>query len=508
MTRFPVVVRTRAESGAGSFERISKSLTSLLESRLPPQADVLVGRDASSDPRLEPFISALKCSHKRLRVMESATLEVAAREYPDAPFLVTAENDVSYPHDWLEKLIEASEELARIGLKAIVSGESAGAQAPHARIALPRSQASLVWRQRGRMWLLPREVCATVGPFRDEGIDIEARICHTARLHGVAIVCLEPGIVAHPRWLEQVRSGARRLAWRARGGAVGGPARILGPVRWGSEWVHEGEIPGGQSRAICNLQELLGLGWDEAEAVRRARSMLEARAPGPFAITAVGSGSTPGGAVAEHAWSYWPSLRELKRYWPQALRDPLDIACTILSELAPLHSRGLVHNKARLENVYQDRVTGRVALAWLGIEPHSGTRLWSDDDSLIERLSNALSARTARAIRERYATRFLEFVAPEVIDGVAASPASDVFAAAAVALRACGEELETLSTLRARRRQWEAGVFPEVPRGFPIEAETFLAKCLETNPARRFSGAREALASLTKSAAVHRQSVR
>ena len=59
MAHIPIVMKAWAGSEAHDFEYIRRSLPSLLASKLPPNARILIFDDCSTDPRLGIFLKEI-----------------------------------------------------------------------------------------------------------------------------------------------------------------------------------------------------------------------------------------------------------------------------------------------------------------------------------------------------------------------------------------------------------------------------------------------------------------
>ena len=109
--RFPIVMKTWADSEAHDFEYISRSIPSLLRSDWPKGAEILVFDNGSTDPRLRPFLHEVAKQDGRVRVFTQEKNQgpnlgqvdayaFVEAEYPDAQFFVNVDDDVIYNPHW------------------------------------------------------------------------------------------------------------------------------------------------------------------------------------------------------------------------------------------------------------------------------------------------------------------------------------------------------------------------------------------------------------------------
>jgi len=518
----PIVMKTWAGADPRDFEYAQRSLPSLLKSDLPEGTEVVIFDDCSTDPRLGLFLKELADQDKRVRLFchsvnkgpnrgqAEAYVEVA-RMFPDAPLFVNVDDDVIYHRSWLRRLLEAKHVLNGYGMSGILTALNMPFRRPFARLKAEGGTYLFKWKQPALNWLISREIYERVGPFVDEGIAYDTVYSHWLRLHGYPIICLKPSyaqnIGAHgaysvdgtttaddfvgegdgyrfPRRAGQAfvwhaASWGRRFQRRRQSGL-----NMFAPVRWGSELVYEGWV-GLDRRPVA---------YFHADDTPRLTEVQRIQHENPYGIRCIHRRSADGlPAVVECGWRFLPSLRDCRKYPGLApTAAPGDILKALVAELIPFHSAGVVHNKVRLENVYWDRPQRSLYLAWLGTEPVSGRGPLMVRERAIELFGSALDRWADAEVREGFAARYLATVAPEVLAGEASTPASDVYAVAAmVLLFFSDQDIATVTRVNELREGWTRGAF-RLRAGLRIEPlEAILRKCLAADPRERYRDALE-----------------
>jgi glycosyltransferase involved in cell wall biosynthesis len=542
MAHIPIVMKAWAGSEAHDFEYIRRSLPSLLASKLPPNARILIFDDCSTDPRLGIFLKEIARSDSRVEVIvnecnkgpnwgqEDAYRRVVD-EFPDAPYFVNVDDDVIYNKLWLDRLIAGWRDLERLGIRGVHTALNMPFRPTKARVEVNRRTYLLKWRQPALNWLIPRDVYERVGPFIDEGIAYDTVYSHWLRLHGLAVICMKPSYVqnigvfgAYAKddtttsldfvgdgdWVSYVASRlhAARFLLRRLPGAV--RRRIAdtdsyeAPLRWGAEWVFEGRSGDGELTAFVPIHQQLELGWDGGALEARVEAYRRVQGEGGrFALLRLTKTTSGELLQVEHSWNANPNVSEVRRLKDVVYLPPShELFTSVLRSFETLHDAGIVHNKVRLQNLYIDPATREVHLAWLGMEPPPGVDLLADLRGTIRRLSLATDRRARLSVRERHAVRWLECVAPEIARGGAATVRSDIYSAAAATICAYAPEISTVEELQARGRQWITGVRAEnLPMSVAALAPV-LSRCLTPSPDARYGSVREVLAELSRTCSV------
>src|SRR5687768_16013669 len=168
-SRVPIIMKTWAGADPLRFEYISRSIPSLLRTRLPEHCEILIFNDASTDPRLMPYLESVAASDRRVRIVTNETnkgpnwgqedaFAFVETEYPDAPYYVNIDDDVLYNREWLTRLLVARKDLATLGLDGVFTALNMPFRRPHARLRTPLGEYLLKWKQPALNWLVPREV--------------------------------------------------------------------------------------------------------------------------------------------------------------------------------------------------------------------------------------------------------------------------------------------------------------------------------------------------------------
>lgn len=518
-------MKTWAGEAAHDLEYIRRSIPSLLASDLPAGAELLVYDDCSPNPEVRRLLEEVARRDDRVRLVfgdvnrgpnwgqEFIYRQVEA-DYPDAPYYVNVDDDVVYHRDWLTRLVDAWQVLGGLGIHGIHTALDMPFRRAEAAVRVAGRRYHLKWKQPALNWFIPREVYAAVGPFVDEGIAYDTVYSHWMRLRGYPVIAMTPSYVQNigllgayadddtttsrdflgegegdglPRRLGRaLRYTVNRIPDRVRGWTDTAPARY-GPIRWGTDFVFDGRAADGAERALFAPLEGLGAAQGQARVLARVAEVRAAQGPEAFAL--LGPHFDRHGTLkwVESEWRFTPNLREARGLGPGAGGlDPRRLLQALAHQVAPLHARNVVHNKIRLDNVYvtAEGPGPRVRLAWLGTEPLPAMLAGGGTGDSVAALSGALNRWARPETRERFAAGFLEAIAPEIGDGAAPSPASDVYAMAAVVALSQDAPPITLGALAERRDRWTAGRFPDALLADPALAD-LLATCLQPDPARR-----------------------
>jgi glycosyltransferase involved in cell wall biosynthesis len=520
MTRFPIVMKVWAGSEAHDFEYVRRSIPSLLRSALPRGAEVLLFDDCSTDPRLAAFLRDVASRDSRVRVFTNATNKgpnrgqadafvTVAAEYADAPFFMNVDDDVVYHRQWLTRLLEAKDELECLGLTGILTALNMPFRAPCAEVRTANHRYLLKWKQPALNWLIPRDVYCRVGPFADDGIAYDTVYSHWLRLHGLPIICVTPSYVqnigtfgayskdgtttAHDfvgeddgvspltrtmhTGLSAVSALQRRISESIHG------IRTIAPIRWGSYLMYEAVGRDGETIVVSRMEDAMRAGWEREELVRRADEIKKAQPTSPLCLRAVKRSMRGVPILTEYHWTFLPTLREVKhlasRYRDM---DARQILSAVVRDLSQFHRSGVVHNKIRQDNIYVGPHGRDLHLAWFGTEPPQ--QRTADNAWLIGAFGGAVHRQASAEVRERYAVRYLESVAPEVLAGDRPTPRSDVFAVGAAILRHLGEEIETWADLNRVKAEWATGHSARSIDG-SSEIHALLMRCVSRDPSQR-----------------------
>ncbi len=515
------------------MDYITRSIPSLLASRLPEEIEVVIYDDCSPNPALGAFLRQVAQHDSRVRIIRGTEnkgpnlgqqdiyAQVVA-EYPDAPYYVNVDDDVVYHRDWFVHLATARSDCRAVGLRGVFTALNMPYRAAHSSLVTGGRKYLLKWKQPALNWLIPRDVYEAVGPFRDEGIAYDTVYSHWMRLRHFPVICLSPSYVqniglvgayatddtttsldfvgegghasALRRWTHAARYKLRRFPDRVRR-IFDAAAQQIAPVRWGTEFVHEGISGAGQSVAMFSFDDAERLGWTKEAAARRAVEVQQACPEGSAGILAVRKNRNGMPVWVECRWQFSPNLRELATLGlPQERPDAVTLFQSIVRQLLPLHQRRVAHNKIRQENIYLEGEEQTLRLTWLGTEPCPGINLQEQgEDRTIAMLSGALNRWARNAVRETFAARYLDSVAPEVIQGRPATPASDIFAAAAVTALQTVPPVQTLEALRHLRHRWATGHFAELRQLGDAKVRRVLEQCLSSDPAQRPADAMEVM---------------
>lgn len=530
MTKIPLVMKAWAGTEPHDLDYITRSIPSLLASRLPPAIEVVIYDDASPSVELQRYLADTARRDPRVRIIrgeenkgpnrgQQDVYAQIADDYPNAPCFINVDDDVVYHRDWLTELFAAQRACGALGFTGVFTALNMPYRRPHAVLKSAGRTYLLKWKQPALNWLIPRDLYRDVGPFRDEGIAYDTVYSHWMRLKHYAVVCLAPSYVQNigllgayatddtttscdfvgegagrPRaaaWVDAARYHLRRVPARARR-ALDRTADRVAPVRWGSEFVHEGLARDGRSVAMYSFDDAARLGWDRQRAADRVDAVREADPAGAAGIVALRRNRAGVPVWVECDWRFAPTLRERAALALAPAPDGGDVFIALLRQLAPLHAHGVAHNKLRQDNVYC-APDGTVRLAWLGTEPCPGIALGADAETEA-RLSGALNRWATPATRVACAVHYLESVAPEVLRGEAATPRADLFAAAAVAMLAAAPPVEGWAQWQQVRARWASGEASGTSTWSNPQAWAVAKRCLATDPHLRPADARAALA--------------
>lgn len=531
MRKIPLVMKVWAGSEPHDMEYISRSIPSLLASHLPDGLEVIIYDDCSPNTGLREFLKTIANRDARVRIIHGTenkgpnlgqqdVYRQIVDEYPDAPYYVNVDDDVVYHRDWLTRLLTAQSNCRRLGLNGVFTALNMPYRKEHTVIMTQGERYLLKWKQPALNWLIPRDLYDDVGPFRDEGIAYDTVYSHWMRLKNHPVICMTPSHVQNigllgayatddtttcrdfmgegmgdsrlTRLGRSVHFTLRRLPDRLRR-ALDEAATPVSPIRWGTEFVHEGMGHNGESIAMFSFDDAVRLGWDKHAAARRVIEVQQADVPDAAAILALRTNRQGDPVWVEVRWRFAPNLRELVTLdLPYRKPEPGAIFRAIIRQLIPLHDKRVAHNKIRQDNIYLADDGADIHLVWLGTEPCPGISFAEQSSArTVEMLSGALNRWALQETREECAARYLESVAPEVARGQPATPASDVYSAAAVVALGLYTPIRTLDQLAQIRRRWEQGVFSELDPIKDATARSVIKQCLATDPAARPKNARQ-----------------
>lgn len=533
MTKIPLVMKTWAGDAPHDMDYISRSIPSLLASKLPENIQIVIYDDCSPNQALRDYLKSIADRDHRIRVIfgeqnkgpnlaQQDIYRHIVNEYPEAPFYLNVDDDVIYHRDWLTRLTQAYHGCHEIGRVGVFTALNMPYRAPFEEISAGGMRLLLKWKQPALNWLIPRNVYQAVGPFRDEGIAYDTVYSHWMRLKGYPIFCMAPSYVQNIGLLgayatddtttaldfvgtspiARIRHAAgfhlRRFPESLRH-QFGQAAKMISPVRWGTEFVHEGIRRDGTPVAIYTLDDTQRMGWKPDQAAARVEQLARAyQDGGQGGLSPVLRRNREGKPVwIECPWRFMPNLRELKWLKLPDPPSPRAIMHALLDQLKLLHAQAVVHNKIRLENVYVDPQTGSLHLAWLGTEPCTGQDFTqTPKDNLVAQLSGALNRWARPDVREMFCRRYLDCMAPEVLTGQPATPRSDIYSAAAATIFFMQPDQDPSGDfLRSREPEMLARI--ESIRQNDPALHGLLLKCIASQPNQRPGDATLALRLLT-----------
>lgn len=522
MKKIPLVMKVWAGAEPHDMDYITRSIPSLLASTLPETFEVVIYDDCSPSADLKHFLQAVAKRDRRVRLIHGTEnkgpnlgqqdiYSQVVGEYPAAPYYVNVDDDVIYHRDWMRQLLAARHNCQTLGLNGVFTALNMPYRSAHSVLSTRGRRYLLKWKQPALNWLIPRDLYEEVGPFRDEGIAYDTVYSHWMRLRQYSVVCLTPSYVQNIGLLgayatddtttsrDFVGEGggrsvlargydAARYTWRRLPDVLrrqmDDAAHQVAPIRWGTEFVHEGITRDGASVAMFSFEDAVRLGWDKNTAARRVREMQQTGVAGVVALRHNRAGLP---VWVECDWAFSPNLRELGTLnLPQRIVAPETVFQALIRQLLPLHGQNVVHNKIRQDNVYLRDDDSPVRLAWLGTEPRPGVD-WAGQGRprTVEMLSGALNRWALPALREGCAARYLESQAPEVMRGEPPSPQSDLFAAAAVAALSISDPIHTLDQMEHVRGRWAAGDFSGWAALADTRTRSLMAQCLASSPQAR-----------------------
>ncbi|HEY3334785.1 MAG TPA: serine/threonine-protein kinase [Candidatus Limnocylindrales bacterium] len=228
----------------------------------------------------------------------------------------------------------------------------------------------------------------------------------------------------------------------------------------------------GRTVAVKRLHP--GLAHDPSSRARFRREVEAARAVShPSAVGILDAGDGPDGAWLAMDYLAGGSLADRLRGGAMAPETVTSIGADIAGALAAVHAAGLVHRDVKPSNILLD-VDGRARLADFGIARGEATEVLED----------------VTAAGDVVGT--LRFLPPEVLEGGAATPASDVWALGAVLYEAVSGrppfDASSPASLVASQRS-----MPGLPTHDPLLSGQLLAM-LDADPAARPTAAEAARA--------------
>lgn len=538
MKTIPLVMKVWAGAEPHDMDYIRRSIPSLLKSRLPDDLEIVIYDDCSPNSSLWQYLREIANKDSRIRLLRGVEnkgpnlgqqdlYKQIVEDYPAAPYYINVDDDVVYHRDWLRQLLAARKECRSLGLNGIFTALNMPFREPHSVLTTRTRKYLLKWKQPALNWLIPREIYETVGPFHDEGIAYDTVYSHWMRLKNLSVICLTPSYVQNIGLLGayatddtttsldfvgegdnafNLRQRVHALRYRLRRlpdavrGLISDSARQIAPVRWGTEFVHEGVTRSGDSVALFSFEDAVRLGWDTSVAAERVQAVQRADPNGSAGILGLDRNRKGVPIRAVCRWEFCPNLRELATLGlAQSQPGPEVIFRALLEQLYTLHENGVVHNKVRRDNVYWADEGKPLRLAWLGTEPCPGMNFLEQKQTrTIDLLSGALSRWPLASTREEFAARYLESLAPEVLRGEPATPQSDLFSTAAVVALTLGGPIITIEQLWHRRRCWAEGSFRELDRVKDEKTRLALEHCLKSSPSERPVNAKTVLQGLDR----------
>ena len=241
-----------------------------------------------------------------------------------------------------------------------------------------------------------------------------------------------------------------------------GPFRLLGVLGSGGMGrVYLGESPAGRRVAIKVIRA--DLAEDPVFRVRFQREVTAARSVSPLYTAAVVDADT----TAQAPWfatTYidGPSLTVLvEAQGPLAAGAVLTLGAGLAEALASIHSAGLVHRDLTPGNIILDDAGPHIIDFGIAIAPNA-TKLTTD----------------------RMMLGTPSYIAPEVIEGHPAGPASDVFALGAIlAFAVLGKHLVNEGPMHAQILQIVRARFDL--EAVPKEIRPLIVRCTAANPGER-----------------------
>lgn len=180
----------------------------------------------------------------------------------------------------------------------------------------------------------------------------------------------------------------------------------------------------------------------------------------------------------------------LREQGPLSAGEASMIGMELCRALAALHQAGLVHRDVKTQNVMREAM-GRIVLMDLGVGQE------------IDELGDAGERRALAG------TPF--YMAPELLDGATATPASDLYSLGVILYRLVTArfpvEARRLSELKAAHASGEVRLLRDLRADLPPNFVSVIERCLAHEPARRFASAGELEQALAQSIGVGEERV-
>ena len=525
--RVPIVIKTWAGDEKHDLKYIMKSLPSLLSSDLPDWVDVVIYDDFSSSTALKDYLSRLHKANEKIRVIlgktnlgpngaQVAVYKYIDNEYPQAPFYINCDDDVIYHKKWLKMLLEAKNICDRKNIKGVFSALNMPFRKEIQRIKISEQLWGLLkYKQPALNWLIPKQIYNEIGGFVDEGIAYDTVFSHWLRLCGYSVICLKPSYVQNIGKIgayskdstttaedflneKNICSNFFYILWRkyvkkSYSYLTRKPIFFdISPIRWGADMVYQGEDRNGKKNAFCFSQDAMNWGWTQESYNKRVigvRPLLIEEAMGINKIITNRKGDIN---TLCFRWEFLPNLRENK--WlsedKKCNLSIFSLLTQLTNTLCKFHKAGIVHNKIRLENIYLSRIEKSANLTWFGNELSDNFAFPEAHKDILDIFSKALDQKANSTIKEKFATRFLETVAPEVIKGQRPSFQSDIFSLGALLLCYMDNDFEKISVWEKKRKNWYKGDFCIDRDNYPNDKlKEILLKCVAEDPKDRFRDA-------------------
>jgi len=377
MTKIPLVMKTWAGDAPHDMDYIARSIPSLLASQLPENIQVIIYDDCSPNQALRDYLKSIASQDHRVRVIfgeqnkgpnlaQQEIYRQVVEEYPDTPFYLNVDDDVIYHRDWLARLTQAYQGCRDTGREGVFTALNMPYRSPFEEISAGGMRLLLKWKQPALNWLIPRNVYQAVGPFRDEGIAYDTVYSHWMRLKNYPIICMVPSYVQNIGLLgayatddtttaldfvgaspiERIQHAAgyhlRRFPDYLRH-QFGQAAKMIAPVRWGTEFIHEGIRRDGAYVAIYTLDDTRRMGWELDRAAARVAQVAQAyQDSGQGELSPVLRRNREGKPVwIECPWRFMPNLREMKGLELPKQPSPRTLLHALLDQLKLLHERAV-----------------------------------------------------------------------------------------------------------------------------------------------------------------------
>ena len=205
--RFPILVKTWA-GDATRTRIVRRSLASLVASRLPAEARVVIVDDANEPGEFVRFLLELARAHANVSIWrnpsrlgpnkgQAVNFARLVEEFPDSEFYVNCDDDVLYNPDWLAQLIALYREGRAAGLEGIWSAGNFPYRRAFRRVKLPSGLVLFKERQAALNWLIPRDVYLKVGPFVEPpgGMAYDTDYTNRTIALGLPILCMKPSLI-------------------------------------------------------------------------------------------------------------------------------------------------------------------------------------------------------------------------------------------------------------------------------------------------------------------------